>query len=136
MLVAYKSQWAFDHLKTWFNLPKLDPEVVKYLFNGFGTVLLGVAPALMLWYFRDRTKHIDQNHIERDLKVKELDIKLKEDNDAWANFIKYQELAEDENISEGRRAAAIYALGEYYKREGTKFPQQVHVFFKKYLDKF
>lgn len=114
---------------------KLDREMIKTLFNGFGTILLGIGPAVVFWYYRDKTIHINHDHTERDLQVKERDLKIKEDNDAWANFIKYQELAEDESISEGRRAAAIYALGEYYRRGGTQFPQQVHVFFKKYLDK-
>lgn len=129
--------WIIQLLQ-WFQLDpiKLNPEIIKTLFNGLGTILLGIGPAVVFWYFRDETKHIDQDHTERDLQIKERDIKIKEDNDAWANFIKYQEMAEDESITEGRRAAAIFALGEYYRRGGSQFQQQVHVFFKKYLDKF
>lgn len=103
---------------------------VQGVFQGFVTLLFGIGPAVVFWYFRDQAKHIDQEHTERDLRIKE-------NNDAWKNFIEYQKIAESSENSEGTRAAAIYALGEYYTRPlESNFPFQVHSFFRYYLNNF
>ena len=113
--------------------------------KGLLPILMAAVPAYLLWHWRDMDKKeaLDQGRHdlmqkERDLEQKERDIKLKEDDATWSNFIKYQKMAENEDNknSESIRTAAIFALGEYYGREGTKFPRQVHVFFKKFLSDF
>ncbi|MFA6715295.1 MAG: pentapeptide repeat-containing protein [Victivallaceae bacterium] len=123
-------------------------------------------PAFLLWHWRDidkkevlaqgkqnlgqkdrdleqkdrdlEQKDRDLEQKDRDLEQKDRDLNLKEENNFWDNFIKYQKMAEDKanEHSNATRAAAIYALGEYYGREGTKFPLQVHIFFKNFLDDF
>ena len=99
--------------------------------KGLLPLFMAAIPAYLLWHWRDTNRRQELTHQARELK-------LKEDNAAWTDFIKYQKIAEDRNNehSDGTRAAAIFALGEYYGREGTQFPQQVHSFFKNFLDEF
>ena len=99
--------------------------------KGLLPLFLAAIPAYLLWHWRDTNRR-------QELKHQGDDLKLKENNDAWTNFIKYQKIAEDnkKEHSDATRAAAIYALGEYYEREVSQFPNQVHVFFKKFLDDF
>jgi uncharacterized protein YjbI with pentapeptide repeats len=99
--------------------------------KGLLPILLAAVPAYLLWHWRDSNRRRELGHQAEELR-------LKTNNDAWDNFIKYQKMAEDVKgeHSEGTRAAAIFALGEYYEREGTQFPNQVHVFFKQFLDNF
>ncbi len=100
------------------------------LFNGFMTIIIGAAPTISLWYCRDKAKHIDQKHVERELKIKE-------NSAEWDNLIKYQTMAKDSNLSDSIRTSAIYALGEFYEKElSSNYPYQTHMFFKKLLDDF
>ncbi len=88
-----------------------------------------VAPfAFLLWFWRDQNKIKDQEHIERDLKIKE-------NNAEWDNFFKFQRIVTDKNESATVRATAIYAIGEYYTRsKESNFPQQTHQFFQALLN--
>ena len=83
---------------------------------------LVVAPfAFFLWWFRTEDKHKDQDHVERELKIKEI-------NNDWDNLIKYQELAHKFEEQSASSVSAIYALSEYYaKDKDSCFPDQVHV---------
>jgi len=127
--------WYFlVRLELYKHIPKINTfetfSKVQGVFQGIVTLLLGVGSAVIFWYFRDQAKHIDQEHTERDLQIKEK-------NDAWKNFLEYQKTAENSEISEGTRATAIYALGEYYTRPlDSLFPLQVHSFFRSYINNF
>ena len=95
------------------------------------TALVASPFAYTLWWWRNRNKLKDQEHVERELK-------LKENNDAWDNFTKFQKMALAANGEPDEiRATAIYALGEYYlKSLDSNFPQQVHNFFRMSLDNY
>jgi hypothetical protein len=91
-------------------------------------MVLGAIPACVLWYYRDKAKQKDQEHIERDLA-------MKEKNDLWDNLTKFIKMAEgrgDETNNE--KATAIYALGEYYAYENIQMRKQIHQFFRNYLE--
>jgi uncharacterized protein YjbI with pentapeptide repeats len=107
-----------------------DDKRVEWL-KGLLPILVAAIPAYLIWSWRDTNRLQELAHQADELE-------LKENNDAWENFIKFQKIAEDKKCehSAGTRATAIFALGEYYDREGTKFPRQVHAFFKNFLDEF
>ena len=94
--------------------------------KGLLTILIGAPPGYMIWYWRDQNKLRDQEQTERELR-------LKEDNDAWDNFRKYQEIVENPKASDAQKTSAIFALGSYYRRKETKFPRMVHAFYKQVL---
>jgi len=102
------------------------------------TLIVGIvaAPfAFFMWFWKDQNKRKDQDHVEKELE-------RKENNDAWENFRKYQEIVEwKENehgfkITDAQKTSAIYALKDYYKRQGANFPEQVHEFFKEVLNNY
>ena len=86
--------------------------------------------AFWLWHWRDQNKLKDQEHTERDLKIKE-------NNDAWDNFLKFQRIANDKKEPPTVRGTAIYAIGEYYTRpKESNFPKQTHDFFTAFVDEY
>lgn len=116
----------WDEIKTLMSSKIADSYNLGELFKGLFPLIIAAPPAYMIWNWRDENKRKDQEHAERDLK-------LKENNDAWNNFRKYQEIVEDKKSSDAEKTSAIFALGEYYKRQEKKYPRMVHSFFKNVL---
>ena len=90
--------------------------------------LFAGVPAFCLWYWRNEDKLNDQDHMERDLIIKE------EQHD-WKTFFDLMDIVENPDSSENKKSSAIYALGQYYYKN-KKFTKQVHNFFKKHLNNF
>ncbi|MDD3118585.1 MAG: pentapeptide repeat-containing protein [Victivallales bacterium] len=105
-------------------------------FQNILVLVVGAIPACVLWFYRDRAKQIDQEQTKESLAQTERELRLKEDNDAWDNFCKYQKIVEEENTSDAQKTSAVFALGNYYQRQGTKFPRMIHAFYKHELEKY
>jgi Pentapeptide repeats (8 copies) len=93
--------------------------------------------AFWLWLWRDQNKIKDQNQKEEELQQTGRELKMKENNDAWDNFFKFQRIAIHKEELTRDKASAVYALGEYYlKPIDSNFPQQVHECFKALLEHY
>ncbi|MCP3968330.1 MAG: hypothetical protein GY750_02385 [Lentisphaerae bacterium] len=103
--------------------------------KGILPLFMAAVPGYLIWHWRDENKRKDQEHVEKELSIKE-------NTYLWNFFRKNQKIIEWERneqnfvISEAQKVSAVFALGEYYKKEGTDFPKQVHEFFKEILNNF
>ena len=99
--------------------------------NTLVVALVGAIPAYCLWIWRDQNKLKDQDHVERKLSMEET-------NNDWENFTKFQNMVWGMNNEPYEvKAAAIYALGEYYSKPlKSNFPKQVHMLFRMVLKEY
>lgn len=103
-------------------------EADKAIYNTLIPILLGAIPAFFIWKWRNYDKKKDQEHTERELRIKET-------NNDWDNLQKYQAIIQNGDATAIKRKSAIHALGLYYNRTND-FPQLVHEFFRYQLEEY